>query len=796
MVRLPTQAELQENAHSSIVEGLGKRHPTEVVTTVTGLAPEACTVHWINRDGFERYVVCVDNLGAIKVVDIRNGLPRTVTTPNGINYLSTTNPRQDLAFLTVNDYTFVVNKKVQVAPTGTPPVASTHYVSFTLGNLVPGGYNFRYTLTVGAVTATCFFNSIGVPGWGVGAFGGGPNMGPSSGWNAYPVGASISDIAAKLAASLQAQLPGCLVRVEGGNTVAVYNNTPGVSPGSPSFQVLRWVDSVDYSAWVTPGAGVVASPGSITGTKQLFSQLPASPTVGDVWKIQGDPTNEFSAYYVKWDGGAWVETVAPANAEGLSPSTMPHVLIRQGDGTFVFKEATWAPRTVGDTETNPDTSVMGGTIRDIVYFRNRLGFIGGSGVSFSRAGDYFNFYRASVTTVLDTDPVDIQAAVPRAAQLNFAVPFAKQLVLFSDQVQLTLTTQDTLTPKTGAFQLSTEFEAGPLAKPILAGSNMYFTADRGQWASVREYYVKPYQATNDAEDITAHIPAYIPSGVFQLATSTTEDVVAALSSKDPSAMYVYKMYWKGEEKAQSSWSRWAFRYDRIDGIAFMGSVLWIAGWIAGVLYIEKIDMQPARTDAGVGYLVHLDHRKELVGTYLPGTDETRWDVPYGFADTKVAYGAAFTGTVGSILTTYIKSGDLTKLYAKGDKTTGSCIVGAPYTMRYRFSAQYMHDQKGQPISSADLRLRTFSVYYSLTGAFKALVTPKARATSTNVYTGRTLGTLDALVGRPSISDGVFTFPVLSDSKTVVIELVNDEHLPSFFQNAEWEGVVSMRSKRL
>jgi len=40
--------------------------------------------------------------------------------------------------------------------------------------------------------------------------------------------------------------------------------------------------------------------------------------------------------------GTWVETIKPGEVLGLNPTTMPHALIREANGTYTFRELSQA----------------------------------------------------------------------------------------------------------------------------------------------------------------------------------------------------------------------------------------------------------------------------------------------------------------------------------------------------------------------------------------------------------------------------------------------------------------------
>lgn len=110
-MRTPLQCEAQVNAWATIADGLQKRPPSEHLTTVSPTPFGTATIHHINRDTAERYIVVATD-GDLKVYDHLTGEQKTVTFPYGKAYLDCADASTDFALVTVADYTFVVNRTV------------------------------------------------------------------------------------------------------------------------------------------------------------------------------------------------------------------------------------------------------------------------------------------------------------------------------------------------------------------------------------------------------------------------------------------------------------------------------------------------------------------------------------------------------------------------------------------------------------------------------------------------------------------------------------------------------------
>ncbi|KAK0340048.1 hypothetical protein LTR94_032096, partial [Friedmanniomyces endolithicus] len=149
--------------------------------------------------------------------------------------------------------------------------------------------------------------------------------------------------------------------------------------------------------------------------------------------------------------------------------SMPHALVRQLDGSFVFAPFSWAPRRMGDEDTNPNPAFIGRTINSVIFYQNRLGFLTDDATVMSAAGEF-----AATTT--------------EVAILKHALPFNDGVLLFSDQVQFSLSNgEDGLNATSVAIRPVTFYNVASRAAPVAIGSEAYFASEQAGWATIREY---------------------------------------------------------------------------------------------------------------------------------------------------------------------------------------------------------------------------------------------------------------------------------------------------------------------
>jgi hypothetical protein len=374
--------------------------------------------------------------------------------------------------------------------------------------------------------------------------------------------------------------------------------------------------------------------------------------------------------------------------------------------------------------------------------------------------------------------------------------FNTSLMLFADQAQFQLTAKDILTPKTAVINVTTEFEIEAKAKPTSSGSSIFFGVTKGNYSGIKEYIVQPLTFTNDASDITAHVPKYIPKNLFKLSSSNLENIVVGLSKNERNALYVYKYYWKAvDEKVQSSWSKFIFDADAVILDAdFINTTMYLVVKRSDGTYLEAMDLQEV-TDAALGVRILLDQKVPLTGVYDSVNNWTTWTTPY-LVDTthRVVLGDSFTGQRALVKAPTAPT--TSTLRVSGNFSTGLCYIGKPYTLRYTFSPVIFKDEQLTALIHQRLKLKNFEILYDASGFFKAEVTPDKRGTYNYVYSGKTLGDSSMKLGDVSLGTGKFSFPIMGDSMKSTVTIINDSVLPSTLQAAEWEGILTAPSKHL
>jgi hypothetical protein len=355
-------------------------------------------------------------------------------------------------------------------------------------------------------------------------------------------------------------------------------------------------------------------------------------------KIIGDSELDQDDYYVSFktkDGedfgeGSWVETIGwqqdgsstgtTSNiAADLNRTLMPVRLIPSpatGKITsLTLQTVDWKSRTAGDDNSNPLPSFANNRINDIFFFKNRLGLLTNDTIVFSEADEYFNFFRTTTQTLLDSAPIDVGISHTKISLLKYAQAFQEKLMLFSAKTQFVLRGGDLLTPKTVTISPVTEYDVSDSIRPLALSSHIYFNFKRNNFEGLLEYTVDNNTETYGAAEITEQVNKYIPSNIVRMEGSAAENMIIVQSDSDFNKLFVYKYFWQGREKIQSSWMSFSFTR-KVISFKFIESTLYVITTDSDGTYLEEIPMENGLVDTGKNYSLLLDGRVDGNSSYV------------------------------------------------------------------------------------------------------------------------------------------------------------------------------------
>jgi hypothetical protein len=588
-------------------------------------------------------------------------------------------------------------------------------------------------------------------------------------------------------------------------------------------------------------------------TNQVTSitELPNASWEGYTVIVAPTGASDQSFYYLEFNAentttngdygrGVWEETSGWGTPGMLDKTTMPHSFIyyknSSGLTRFTFQPFTgaaytdgsisidipgWTTRLAGDEDELPGPSFVNHAINDLVFFKNRLGFISGENVILSQAADYFNFWQQSAVQVVDSDPIDLTAISNDISTLNYALQQQDELVLFSSENQFRLYSGDNVTfsPDTASIGRISSISMEANVKPQQVGPQVIFPVKEGDFTGFQTFITTDRTVginLGQTAVITETVPRYIPKNIDSLTVSSSDQFLIALSSDNPNSLYVYQFFWEASggslTNRQNAWHEWTFPNKSLYWCDFVeGTLMQLTKYVNGAnneYYLEGLNV--SRPPQNNNELFLLDRQISSTITtdlgsvsfsYNAALNKTTVNLPYRTVNPSqfviIKQNASNSAEVKKrwIVKNNVPAGVTSFVCdSLGDFTSSSWVFGEQFTFTFQppilmplsraaTENTYVGSRTGR------LQLRYVDFYYNDSRYFTVEVTPKFRDKVTYEFDRR-----DALNGNIVISEeeefeqAKFRAHIFSKNDQVTVELVNNSIDQAKFIAMEWTGL--------
>ena len=680
---------------------------------------------------------------------------------------------EDIEILTINDYTFVLNKNKTTAMKTTTSAAVPN-AAFVVVKVV--AYNADYKVTINSVTIT-----HSTPDTVAGAT------------------TDAGSIAASLASSINA-LTGFTATQVG----------PGIYITSTSAFTISTAGSSQEE-------GIYAFQDQIN----LASRLPNQCENGYRVRVTNSGDVNADDIYVEFQTtggsargpGVWEETIGPGLKYEIDETTMPHQLIRQANGIFKYEPVAWDDRLVGDNTTNPIPSFIGKKISNMFFYRNRLGLLSNEAIIMSRAGDYFNFFANSSQVVAPDDPIDLQATSVKPVTLNYTLATSIGLLVFGPNEQFVLSTDaDILSPTTTKINTISTFECDAEIDAVAVGTSQAFISKSNLYSKLFLMLNVQKEAAATIDEATTNVPEYVPSDIDTMTASPAMSIVS-LGKAGSNTVYQHRFFIQGENRVQT-WYKWKLTGDL--RLQFFDKTTFYAVTSSGSnVYLTSYDLTQASES---GYLTLPTGEKTDVcldmfnvnpyRTYSTSTKKTTVDLPFDHITGKklavVAIGTYIGDTIsatseseGSVF--YFEDSDISsnQVTLDGDYRGRDLVIGYVYDMEVELPTLYPTQVEGRSSVSdvtSDLILHRIKVSTGLSGpiTYRIDITGKDRWDNIiNVTLPYTYVLNNVNLSASALHD----VPIYQRNENVNIKIIGDTPFPISLLNIVWEGNYNRRFYR-
>jgi hypothetical protein len=537
---------------------------------------------------------------------------------------------------------------------------------------------------------------------------------------------------------------------------------------------------------------------AVCKTTDSVDKLPLMGIHGQVVQIQTGLDNAFYVEAVGRDPTAFAEVIWRECAGviqggncSLAMMTVEGGTLRLGfSSTLVSANPVpqFIPAAAGDTKNNPSPAFLRGfPITYLGLFQDRLMVGAGAAMAVSAAGDYFNFYRSTVTTVPLKDGFEMIAQGGEDDVLRHSVSYSKNLVVFGDRRQYSISGQIALTPTSANMSIMTNYADAANCVPVAAGGQIFYV--RNTEGNVGLHEIKPGTFVDSAESFpaSAQIGSYIkaPAGQIEV-VSGSPSIVLIRSQAIPNGLAAFNYLDTQQSRQQDAWSRWEF--DSLNGTLLgckstpNGVVLiWLRKVATGyTLIADLLPMSPE-----LSTLPYLDSARPI-GVVTAGTSE--------IADTAPApWALAFDATSDRFLI----GADLpnrASLSSEYPAQYSSAWVGLPFDSWVQPTNPYHRDSAGKAIVAGRLVVTSLAVNFKDSSGSIVTITDVNRS-DTYTFNARVLGDILNTIGKVPVSSAIHTVPVGRETREYSMVIKSRKWFPFTMVSINWTGQSFNRTPR-
>jgi len=467
-----------------------------------------------------------------------------------------------------------------------------------------------------------------------------------------------------------------------------------------------------------------------------------------------------------------------------------------------FTVPPYAPSQCGDLDsTGAVPYFFGKRITMLTVFMDRLVVVSNGVIFMSRVGDYFNFYRKSMLSVDDDDPIEAYALGAEDDIITKCVTYNKDLFMFGQRKQYTISGRQVLTPKTVAVTTAANEQDSMYAKPVVIGNLIYYSkyepmanipGPSPYVGQISQFQLGYFQDTPETYRVSQQLTKYIRGRPIEMAALASPDALFVRTDGFDTGLYVYSWIDAPGSQARQfdSWSRWEWSPN-------VGQIIGITQYKA-TLFAFTLRGDGSRTwvacdqfvmDSNLSAFPYLDSRRP---NWSNNTGIIDTSVPGRFTDTSLAIdatqpeawiGVAFTAWA-SLLQHYPTT------------PTGSMWAGFNYTGTVELTPPFVRDSNDKAIVNGRLVIGRKTVSVTDTGGLDAWLDYSGQSRNVYRFNGRVTGASNNLVGRQPVTTTTLQVPVGRANSEHRLRFTTRKWLPATISAIEWVGQFFNNSRRV
>lgn len=216
---------------------------------------------------------------------------------------------------------------------------------------------------------------------------------------------------------------------------------------------------------------------------------------------------------------------------------------------------------VGDDISNPLPNFFGKRITYLGTMQDRL-IVGSNGIfNLSKRGEYFNFWRTTVLSQPDNDPIEMFSLGSEDDLIRYSTPFNRDLILYGQRGQYAISGSQPLTPKSASVVRLTAYDTNMDAAPKASGNLAFYATKRGaegnRTTALRQIEPAALSENPDSRDISEQLDSYIRGTAIEMVTMSSPSTILVRTDASRNGLYIYNHLDRPNgERVLDAWHRW------------------------------------------------------------------------------------------------------------------------------------------------------------------------------------------------------------------------------------------------
>lgn len=439
----------------------------------------------------------------------------------------------------------------------------------------------------------------------------------------------------------------------------------------------------------------------------------------------------------------------------------------------------------------------------LTVFMDRLVIVANGTIFMSRVGDYFNFFRKSMLTVNDDDPIEVYALGAEDDIISKCVTYNKYLFMFGQRKQYSISGRTVLTPKSASVSTAANEQDAMYAQPVVVGNLLYYgkyedarnqSGPSPYAGRINQFQLGLFQDTPETYCVSQQLSRYIRGRPIEFAVLSAPSCLVVRTDGHDNGVYVYSFIDQPGTQARvfDSWSRWQWSPN-------VGRIIAITSYQASIYaFVLRYDgssvfvaCEQFVMDSDLSVNPHLDAQRPA----------SKFAADQGYINKRnvavISDGA--TALANTVERAWLGESNrsFTDFWNRLNAVERDAAwTGIAFDSYVELTPPFVRDSNDKALINGRLVVGRYTVSVNDTGGMDVWLNSLGDSKQVFAFNGRRVGLSNNQVGRQPITSAALQIPAGRANVEHTLSLHSRKWLPMALTAIEWVGQLFLNSRRV